>query len=619
MANESSLLLVPSNMKADVWNHFGFRKLGNGTVDKSKVVCRICKAEVKYSGNTTNLRNHLTRHHPDVQLMLTSETDTRQQSIETAFKNKMPHNSPRAQNITESIALFICKDLRPYSVVENEGFSNMVEVLEPCYTIPGRKQMSESVIPRLYETLKESVTLSLQSADRVALTCDAWTSLTQDSFVTITSHFIGKQWDNISYVLQTRAMYASHTGANIAELLSEALNEWNLTNKDPVIITDNAANMVRAIEILEVPHIGCFAHILNLASQSALKLPAISRLLGRVRRIVTFFHRSTKASHVLKEKQALLNLPRHKLKTDVITRWNSALDMLERFLEQQPAISATLLSPEVRRSEKDLCTLTEADITVAEDIVKALRPMKSATLVMSDEAHPTLSVIAPLHSQLLEEMRHCSGDSNIVKYVKYAVHHDLNFRYTNLKEMLYVASAIDPHFKTLPFASVEDREDTFMRLITETVSLDQAQDHESDCSGTRGGAPTQEQSSNDGPSPPKTSKGSCALLDLLGAAYAPVSPRVNSTVADRAKEEVAKYREVAPLPLSENPLKWWSMHEGEYPLLSRQAKRYLCVPGTSVPAERIFSTAGDILTAKRNCLLPEHVDQLLFLHKNYKM
>lgn len=42
--------------------------------------------------------------------------------------------------------------------------------------------------------------------------------------------------------------------------------------------------------------------------------------------------------------------------------------------------------------------------------------------------------------------------------------------------MLYVASAIDPRFKTLPFASVEDREDTFMRLITETVSLDQAQD-----------------------------------------------------------------------------------------------------------------------------------------------
>lgn len=39
-------------------------------------------------------------------------------------------------------------------------------------------------------------------------------------------------------------------------------------------------------------------------------------------------------------------------------------------------ITATLLSPEVRRNERDLCTLTEADVTVAEDIVKALQPLK---------------------------------------------------------------------------------------------------------------------------------------------------------------------------------------------------------------------------------------------------
>ncbi|KAM9354869.1 piRNA biogenesis protein EXD1 [Pholidichthys leucotaenia] len=55
----------------------------------------------------------------------------------------------------------------------------------------------------------------------------------------------------------------------------------------------------------------------------------------------------------------------------------------------------------VRRNESDLCTLTEADITVGEDIVKAL---KAATLVMSEENTPTLSIIAPLHAQMLEEM-----------------------------------------------------------------------------------------------------------------------------------------------------------------------------------------------------------------------
>ncbi|XP_016128723.1 zinc finger BED domain-containing protein 1-like [Sinocyclocheilus grahami] len=278
----------------------------------------------------------------------------------------------------------------------------------------------------------------------------------------------------------------------------------------------------------------------------------------------------------------------------------------------------------IRRSEKDLCTLTEADITVAEDIVKALQPMKSATLVMSGENTATLSIIAPLHAQLLDEMRSTASDSTVIKELKSAMHDNLKFRYANLKDKLYVVSALDPRFKTLPFISEEEREDTFTTLISEMVTLEQVKAHDqqgSDSAGNGGSAPVQEQKSlgegDPSPAPPKRSKESCALLDLLGAAYAPVAKVVSATAADRAREEVVKYREVIPIPLSEEPLKWWCKHEGVYPLLSLQAKRYLCVPGTSVPAEIIFSTAGDIITAQRSCLLPEHVDQLLFLQKNY--
>ncbi|XP_016344788.1 zinc finger BED domain-containing protein 1-like, partial [Sinocyclocheilus anshuiensis] len=151
------------------------------------------------------------------------------------------------------------------------------------------------------------------------------------------------------------------------------------------------------------------------------------------------------------------------------------------FLDQQPAISAALLSPEVRRSEKDLCTLTEADITVAEDIVKTLQPMKSATLVMSGENTATLSIIAPLHAQLLDEMRSTASDWTVIKELKSAVHDNLKFRYANLKEKLHVVSALDPRFKTLPFISEEEREDTFTTLISEMVTLEQVKAHDVCC------------------------------------------------------------------------------------------------------------------------------------------
>ena len=431
VSSSSSVKPAPSNHKADVWIHFVFPcKPGTQERDKSKVVCKICQAVLKYCSNTTNLRNHLSRHHADVlQQPMAKSADSKQTQLDQALMCKLAPGSARAQKITESVAVFICKDLRPYSVVENEGFKKMVNTLEPRYAIPTRKHMTEVAVPKLYEEKKSAVLELLKSTERVALTCDGWTSRATDSYVTLTSHFISNEWALVSNVLQTRALHESHTGSNIANLLKEAMNEWGLEDKVPAIVTDNAANMLLAVSLIECLHVGCFAHVLNLASQAALKIPAVSRLLGRVRRISAYFHRSSLASHTLKRKQKLLDLPQHKLVTDVPTRWNSALEMLERFLEQQPAVSAALLSPEVRKQDKDLCTLTEADITAAEDVAQALKPLKKATLVMSQEGTPTLSVIAPLRAKLLEEMQLTPGDSGMVKEIKSAVHKDLQKRY----------------------------------------------------------------------------------------------------------------------------------------------------------------------------------------------
>ena len=50
--------------------------------------------------------------------------------------------------------------------------------------------------------------------------------------------------------------------------------------------------------------------------------------------------------------------------------------------------------------------------------------------------------------------------------------------------------------------------------------------------------------------------------------------------------------------------------------MSTLAKQYFCIPATSVRSEEIFSVAGNILNEKRNRLLSENVDKLVFLHEN---
>ena len=315
--------------------------------------------------------------------------------------------------------------------MENAGFKLLIKRLEPRYVLPSRKHLSETVIPRMYAKTKDALVHSLKSAERVALTCDCWTSRNTVSYLTITCHHIDEEWRLAASVLQTRAVETSHTASNLADLLAEAIEEWGISDKKPTLVTDNAANIVKAVHLMGRFHMGCFAHLLNLASQAGIKTPAIARLLGRVRRIVGFFHRSPTASHSLKDKQQLLQLPQHKLVMDVTTRWNSSLDMLGRFLEQQPAISAALLSPDVRRRENDLCTLTEMGITTAEDVVRSLGPMKTATLAISEES-PTMSMVAPLLFQLLNQMACTAEDTSIIKELKTAVHQNLSSRYVHL-------------------------------------------------------------------------------------------------------------------------------------------------------------------------------------------
>ena len=97
------------------------------------------------------------------------------------------------------------------------------------------------------------------------------------------------------------------------------------------------------------PQIGCFAHVINLAYQRGITSHKMDRLLGRIRKVVSFFHRSTTAAHVLKTKQEMLQLPTHKLIQDVPTRSNSTYDMLECYLERQAAIFSALTDKALKK------------------------------------------------------------------------------------------------------------------------------------------------------------------------------------------------------------------------------------------------------------------------------
>ncbi|KAK0132481.1 Zinc finger BED domain-containing protein 1 [Merluccius polli] len=81
---------------------------------------------------------------------------------------------------------------------------------------------------------------------------------------------------------------------------------------------------------------------------------------------------------------------------------------------------------------------------------------------------------------------------------------------------------------------------------------------------------------------------SCGLADLLGQTYSEFGAPPKSLSAI-VQEEVKRFQEVTPLAFTEDPLSWWKAHEQVYPFLAKLAKRYLCIPGTTVSAERLLN------------------------------
>ncbi len=66
-----------------------------------------------------------------------------EQSISSFFHAALASSLTRSKTITDAIALFICKDIQPYSVTENNGFRYLLHVLEPRYKIPNRGYSQE--------------------------------------------------------------------------------------------------------------------------------------------------------------------------------------------------------------------------------------------------------------------------------------------------------------------------------------------------------------------------------------------------------------------------------------------------------------------------------------------
>jgi hypothetical protein len=107
------------------------------------------------------------------------------------------------------------------------------------------------------------------------------------------------------------------------------------------------------------------------------------------------------------------------------------------------------------------------------------------------------------------------------------------------------------------------------------------------------------------------------MKELFGETFA--RKDTGKTFANCINEEEASHRAASVIPVDGDPLTWWKSNECKYSHIAMTARRNLAVPGTSDPSERVFSTAGDIVTAKRSTLSPDNVVILISLKNDLNL
>nr|XP_055050617.1 E3 SUMO-protein ligase ZBED1-like isoform X2 [Misgurnus anguillicaudatus] len=534
------------------------------------------------------------------------------------MKGKM--SKERVDECHRAVTRFVVKGLHPFATVESPSFREMTKALNPKYNPPSRDTLSNHLIPAWYNIEKEKIKSDLEKVSKIAVTSDCWTSICQDHYITVTSHYITEGKMN-QKVLKTKAVYKAQTGVVVAEEIGDILDEFGIRSKIAAITVDNASNMNVAVQKLDLVKIGCFAHTLNLGAQSVYTIASVAKCTAKIRDVIVWMKRSTMAKTVLREKQQILNLPQHSLLLDVRTRWNSLYLMFERFLEQYAAIQAASLDPRLKKPmERDrLARVTDEDLKKAEDFVQLMRVMYTSTLCVSTEKSPTCSQILPILQKLRNHFTVHEGDTVFVSTLKTTVWSDLSQRYqsVNVRAFLEEATALDPRFKH----KVED-ETVWHRIKDkilaaahpmETEKLTEHGDGETEM----GTIPQDEEEETLQVQKCKKTK-MTPLEELFAEDDALKENLIQSTLSiqEQTVKELEMYRDMLPLMTSEDPAIWWWNRRDTYPFLSDLAQSYLCVQASSTPSERVFSTAGDTISQERSRILPEKADMLIFLQKN---
>ena len=253
----------------------------------------------------------------------------------------------------------------------------------------------------------------------------------------------------------------------------------------------------------------------------------------------------------------------------------------------------------VNKDQYENLEITEADFKVLLNVVPLFDSLEEGITLIGGEKYSSGSVTLPFLAKFLDLLKEDEADPTYVATFKDVLKEELMITRCNDNlnfMMLAKCSIFDKRFSRLSFLSKLSQYN--LTRISKEVVIEKIK-QELEMLDITTEDPNNDSNKNE---PPK--KKVKFLADEVDE-----GDELPATVID----EFEKYLDEKALKPDDNPLLWWKVKKEIYPNVAKLARKYLCVQGSSTPAERVMSEMGNVLTKKRLNLTDDLFSKIMYL------
>ncbi|MCP4393475.1 MAG: hypothetical protein GY804_04305, partial [Alphaproteobacteria bacterium] len=197
---------------------------------KISTKCKYCKCKWVLGGSTTSAKSHVENVHWD-KLSKAEQTEVKNRRggkiKHTTSTSLLPvrssplmrpinHQTLKGRELDTKLCKAIISGSLPYNILDNVQFAIFVETIScHTYNLPSRTYMTKTVTPALYRAIKDNIKDILEHVPYIALTTDAWKSISKQSYITVTAHMIDDESVLHNFILDTTEIKVKHTSENL--------------------------------------------------------------------------------------------------------------------------------------------------------------------------------------------------------------------------------------------------------------------------------------------------------------------------------------------------------------------------------------------------------------------